>query len=107
MLLAPVDPQTLGVNLALLIGAVLLAAFVLIAVIAVWTGAKIGFWHLRRDHAARKESSRKYRPNGGPCPPSAPGICGACGRPHDQVYHLPSGQRRCPACYAQQLKESS
>lgn len=102
-----VDPVTLGINLAIIIGAVLLAVFILIAIITTWTGVSIGVWGFRRKSAEDAERRRKFRPDGTPYPPASRGLCDGCQRVHETVYHLPSGERRCPACYESMLKEAS
>ncbi len=107
MPLMVVDPKTLGINLYIIIGAVLLGAFLLIVVIAVWTGIKAGFWQLGRRRAAEAERRRKLQPDGRPYPPAARGLCDRCGRTFEKVYHLPTGERRCPPCYEPTLKEHS
>ena len=103
--MAYVDPRTLGINLYLIIGAVLLLSFLFIVIIFGWTGIKVGIWQLCRSRAQRSENRRKLQPNGQPYPPAAQGLCDGCGRACDLVYYLPGGQRRCPACYEKLLEE--
>lgn len=105
MPLMQVDPVTFAINLHLVIGAVLLLTVLLIAVIGIWTGIKIGLWRRDRKRAAQAEQRRKFQPDGQPYPPAGRGLCDGCGRMFDKVYHLPTGERRCPLCYERTLKE--
>lgn len=106
MLCAAVDPKTLGLNLYLIIGAVLVAAFFLIAVIAAWTGLKVCVWRRSVRNAEAAERRARLDPTGIPYPPAGRGLCDACQQVHDTVYHLPDGGRYCARCYAQRTKES-
>lgn len=101
--MALVDPKTLGLNLWLIIGALLLSVFVIILIIAAWTGVNIGIWQYRRKAAERDKHRRTHRPDGRPYPPAMRGLCQRCQRVHESVYHLPSGERLCPGCYEESL----
>jgi hypothetical protein len=100
-MLAVVDPKTLGLNLWLIIGGVILAVFLLVFLLAAWTGLNVGLWQLQRRRAERALYQRQHDAAGRPLPPSGRGICDACHRPDETVYHLPGGERRCPTCYAE------
>ena len=104
-MLMQVDPRTLGLNLWLIIAAVIVLGIAFVLLIAAWTGVKVGIWQLRRKRADRQNYHRKYQPDGQPYPPAGRGLCDNCGQIYEQVYHLPSGGRRCPRCYAQFMKE--
>ena len=103
--MAFVDPRTFGINLYIIIGAVLLLALLFVVIIFGWTALKTGIWQLGRSRAARRETRRKLQPDGQPYPPAAQGLCDRCRRSCDLVYHLPAGERRCPACYERLLEE--
>ncbi len=102
-----VDPRTFALNIYFIVGAVIALAIVVVIVIALSTGVNIVFWKRSRVQAEQQEHRRKFRPDGQPYPPAARGLCDRCQRVYEKVYHLPSGQRRCPACYAEFLKEAS
>jgi hypothetical protein len=102
-----VDPTTLGRNLYLIIGAVLLLLILLSVVIAVWTGVNVAFWRRAQKRSAAEDKRRRIGPDGRPYPPAARGLCDRCHRVDETVYHLPSGERRCPACYADVKKGSA
>lgn len=106
MLLALVDRVTLAINLALIIGAVILAVVVLLLIVAGWTGINIVSWNRRRRQGEIEYRARRVRPDGTPYPPAGRGLCDGCQQVHDPVYHLPDGQRFCPECYAMFPKES-
>ncbi|KPK83964.1 MAG: hypothetical protein AMJ81_06885 [Phycisphaerae bacterium SM23_33] len=93
------DPLTFGANLWLIIGGLVLAVFVLLALLGLWVLAKILVWRGRRWHAERQARGRKYGPDGKPLPPSAAGLCDRCERAFEMVYYMPSGGRLCPSCY--------
>ena len=97
--------QMFALNLYFIVGAVIVLTLLLLIVIGVWTAAKAGIWQLRRRRAAQGQYRRLHRLDGEPHPPAARGLCDCCQQVHAKVYHLPSGQRRCPACYEQLLKE--
>lgn len=102
-----VDRETLSLNMALILGALLLSIALLFVIIAAWTGTNLLFWKRRQARGAAEDHRRTHRPNGQPYPPVARGLCDGCNRVCEKVYHLPSGQRRCPACYEESLKEWS
>jgi hypothetical protein len=96
--LAQVDPQTFGLNLRLIIGAVILAGGLLLVFLLAVTASRAGIWQIRRRRAQR----RWRRPAG---PPTARGLCDECGRVHERVAHLPTGARLCPACCRRRLEK--
>jgi hypothetical protein len=71
-----------------------------VLVVALWTAIKVLIWRSRRRSEEERQIRGKLRPDGQPYPPGAPGLCQRCGRAFDVVYHLPSGERLCPGCYA-------
>lgn len=95
--------QMFALNIRFLIGLLVFLVLVAAAVIGVWTGVKILVFHIRRKAAAEAQCRLKYRPDGQPYPPAAPGICGKCQRAFDQVYHLPDGRRLCAECYRAEM----
>lgn len=99
--LALVDPVTLAINLGIIIGAVIFGVVLLILVVAAWTGVKLGLWRRSRRQAEQEARRRTHGPDGRPYPPAGRGLCDRCQRALDKVYYLPSGERRCPACYAE------
>jgi len=50
-------------------------------------------------YAQYRGGRARLRPDGTPYPPVGRGMCDRCARPFENVYHLPSGKRLCPACY--------
>lgn len=96
---AQVDPRTLGANLFLLIGLLLIALVVLILLLGGWVSIKAWLWQARRDRAQRQRQREKLRPDGQPYPPTGRGMCDRCARAFEKVYFLPTGRRLCPECY--------
>jgi hypothetical protein len=97
------DLKTFGLNIYVLIGALILLAVLAVLIVAAWTLLKILIWRARQRQAEADQRRDKLRPDGQPYPPAAPGVCGRCQRAFDQVYHLPSGERLCPDCYAREI----
>jgi hypothetical protein len=95
-----VDIKTFALNMHFLIGLLIGLAALLIFVVAVWTLLKVLVWRARHKRAEAQEAARKLRTDGLPYPPAGPGVCQRCQRAFDAVYHLPTGERLCPECYA-------
>ena len=97
-----------GLNIYFLIGLLFVMAVGAVLLVAAWTGLKVLIWKERARAAEQAERRRKLRPDGTPLPPAGRGICTACSRVCETVYHLPGGERLCPTCYAAaQRKEAS
>jgi hypothetical protein len=96
---AQVDPQTLGANLFLLIGVLLIVVIVLILMLGGWVAIKAWIWQARRDRAQHQRQQERLRPDGKPYPPMGRGMCDQCARAFERVYFLPTGRRLCPDCY--------
>ena len=106
MMLAVVDARTFGINLFIIIGAVVLLSLAFVLVLLVWTGVRAGIWRRRQVRAEREQRLGKLDGSGQRRPPADRGLCDRCGRLFDEVYHLPDGSRRCPRCYALTVEES-
>ncbi len=78
-----------GQNVFLLIGILLVAVLLFVVLIVGWTGISLLVWRRQRQRAVLESAPW----------PRTRGICGACGRASEDVYHFPSGVRRCEACY--------
>lgn len=89
-----------ALNISFLIGILLALVILAVAVIVACTGVNLLVSARRRRHAERDARRRRFGPDGRPYPPAGRGFCGACQRAGDVVYHLPNGERLCPACYA-------
>ena len=90
--------QMFGLNMYLIIGAVLLLGVLLVLTLVGVTVLRAWLWH-----RSQRRSQRDYTrtaPDGRPQLPTGRGLCDRCGRVYDAVYYLPSGARRCPTCYA-------
>lgn len=88
-----------ALNMRFLLGLIVFLLLAFVLVLGTWTGVKALLWRQRRKRGQAEERRRKFRPDGQPYPPQAPGICGKCGLASDAVYHLPDGTRLCPTCY--------
>ncbi|MCK4343322.1 MAG: hypothetical protein KAY37_16530 [Phycisphaerae bacterium] len=93
------DPVTFGQNIYLLIGLLVFLAIVIFVIIVAWTGINIGVWRAQKKNAEQQDLRRKFLPDGRPLPPTGRGVCTACCRACEKVYHLPTGERLCPMCF--------
>ncbi len=89
-----------GANIYLLIGLLVVGGLLVLVVVSIWTGLKIVWWRRQRRKADGEERRGRIAPDGRPYPPAGRGVCGRCARASETVYHLPGGERLCPACYA-------
>lgn len=96
-----------GVNVWLIIGALILLVAGLILLISVWTGVKIVWWRADQRRAERMMHQKRFAPDGTPLPPSSRGICTICNRALPLVYHTQSGDRLCPDHYHMRAKDSA
>jgi hypothetical protein len=98
-MLAQVDEKTLAMNIALLIGGlVLLGAFFLFTVATI-TAIKCVLWIRRRRKAEREFLARYRRADGRQYPACLEGICTQCGKGNNKVYFTATGEVLCPPCY--------
>ena len=86
-----------GYSVGIYVGALIFGA-ALIIVIAL-TLTKYLKWRVAKNKAGRRARKQKYRSDGVAYPPSGRGMCDACKKPHEKVYHLPTGRRLCHDCY--------
>ncbi|MGD8452047.1 MAG: hypothetical protein PVJ57_09540 [Phycisphaerae bacterium] len=95
-----------GMNIYLIIGALIVLGFLLVVLLVGWTGIKMWFWHMRMRRGQAEAERGRVGPGGKRLPPTGSGLCHRCGQP-GKVYHLPSGERLCPMCYGKSSKESA
>lgn len=74
-----------------------------LAVLTATLGALTFLNYARRKAAAKLSQeatgSATHQFDGTPFPPASRGMCDACSKAFDWVYHLPEGRRLCPACF--------
>lgn len=94
-----VDPQTLILNLSLILGGVLLLIVGFFAFMTTWsvTFAVIGMIRQKRSFVRWKRST--LRADGKPYPSFIEGQCQQCKRGDRKVYTLEDGHELCPSCY--------
>lgn len=83
----------------LLIVVPLVLLFLLVSILSVIIILKWQIWRISKRRAERLAHMIKFRPDGLPYPPAGRGMCDACEKAHEKVYHLPSGRRLCTDCY--------
>jgi hypothetical protein len=93
------DPRTLLTNLLLLLALLVCAAVLVLLLIAACTGFNLARWRQQKKQAATEEHRRRFRADGSPLPPTSRGICEVCQGVFEDVYVLPSGERRCRRCF--------
>jgi hypothetical protein len=91
--------EMFALNMRFLIGLLVFLLLAAAVVIGIWTGVKILVLRARRKYGKAKDHHGRFRPDGRPFPPAAPGICGKCEGAFDKVYHLPDGRKLCAKCY--------
>jgi len=88
-----------GENMWLLVG-ILSAGLLLLFLLTVGlTGLKIWLFRRRQQRGEREFRFERSFPDGSDKPPAGPGLCDQCGGAFPEVFHLPSGTRRCGDCY--------
>ena len=83
----------------LLIAVPLALLFLFILILSVIIILKWQIWRISKRHAERLAHMIKFRPDDLAYPPAGRGMCDACEKAHEKVYHLPSGWRLCTDCY--------
>ena len=97
-----VSPETLGENLYLLVGGLILAGVGCFVILASWTSIRVALWHWGKKRFEQRERERTHAPDRHRYPPAPAGLCDRCGRGFESVYYLPAGNKLCPSCYAKQ-----
>jgi len=75
-----------------------LVALAVVAVLAVSLVRGL-LWRGGARLAQKREEREQRDSQGRPLPPSGRGFCDQCGHRFDQVFFMPSGERRCRRCY--------
>ena len=86
-------------NIVLILGGLLCLGSLFVAWFVAWTAARMWFFHWRQTRSLREYRHRTRRADGKMYPPRTGGICDHCGLVKKTVYHLPGGEKLCPACY--------
>ncbi len=97
--LLQVDPRTLGVNLWLIIAALILLTGVGLIAIATWTGIRTWITIVRQRSSHEEYMRSFHRADGGNYPPATHGKCEQCGVQQGKIFHVDSGPSLCPGCY--------
>lgn len=98
-MLLQVDPKTLGANLFLLIGIVIVLGLGGLLTLGIWTGTKMWLAHRREQRAWLAHNQQRLASDGKPYPPQGQGICAHCGQADTRIYYPQSGQELCPDCF--------
>ncbi len=101
-----VDPQTFGLSVHLIIGAVVVGLLATVLVLAAWVLLRVLTWRAEVRRAQKHAARARLRDNGQPYPPADRGLCDVCARAFEKVYYLPSGQRMCEDCYRQMVQQA-
>jgi hypothetical protein len=98
-MLLQVDPATFGLNLHLIVGALLLLIVGSVLFFLGWTLLRA--WRAEKKQRESWEAHQRelLAPDGKPYPSFIEGVCGKCGRGDHRIYHPESGEQLCPACY--------
>lgn len=98
-MLLQVDPTTLGENLHLLIGLLLLLGVGGVVAVAISTGLKVWLGRRREERSWQEHRQQRLAPDGQPYPPFIEGVCQECGKGDRRIYHSDAGVEHCPSCY--------
>lgn len=93
------DPETIALNFAIIIGGTILLIFGSFAIYALWTLLNMGIWIIQRRRCERQYLRESRRADGKHYPAHIAGRCGRCHRGNDRIYFTPSGHELCPTCY--------
>lgn len=94
-----VDARTLGENLHLLLGVLIVLVSGSLLGIGIWVGLR--FWIAgRRERRSWQEfQEQRLAPDGLPYPGFSDGICQQCGRGDQRIFCADVGGELCPECY--------
>lgn len=98
-MLLQVDPRTLGENLYLLIGLLLLLVVVGFVGGSISIVLKAWLDHRREEQSWQEHQQERLAPNGQPYPPFIEGVCQECGKGDRKIYHAETDVEFCPGCY--------
>ena len=97
---AQVDPNTFGLNLYLIIGALIFLAAASGLLISAWTAVNSALWFVRRRCADNAHRRRTFRADGKRYPGFMVGMCTECHRGDRTIYYPPATDKElCPPCY--------
>ena len=88
-----------GMNLYLIIGAVLGLAVLFVLLVTAWTGVSSLIWLAKRRRAERQFIASTRRADGQVYPAFGEGICGDCHRGDRKIYQVSNSDGLCPTCY--------
>ena len=99
-MLSVVDINTFGLNLYLIIGALVFCGLAFMFFIAAWTTVNSIIWLIQRRCAERAYRKVTFRADGEKYPGFLEGVCGECHRGGRKIY-FPFGTDKelCPTCY--------
>ena len=99
IMFAQVDPMTVGKNLMLIIGGMMLLSSLLFLGFFAWTGLNMLIFYVGKRRAEREHFRKTRRADGELFPPMIEGICEVCRRGGRKIYFPEIGKAMCPPCY--------
>ena len=94
-----IDPRTLGENLHLLIGLLVVLVSGSLVGMGVWVGLRLWIAARRERRSWQEFQEQRLAPDGRPYPAYTDGICQECRRGDTRICSVDSGQELCPTCY--------
>lgn len=91
--------QFFAVNACLTLILAFVILLVLMVLIGLWTGVRVGMFAKQWKRADADLKALRVGPDGQPIPPRGQGICQRCTVVRDDVLFLPDGRRLCKGCY--------
>lgn len=99
MILMQAQLNMFGMNLYLIIGAVLGLAVLFVLLVTAWTGVSSLVWLAKRRRAERQFIASTRRADGRAYPAFGEGTCSECHRGDRKIYQVPHSAGLCPTCY--------
>jgi hypothetical protein len=102
-----VDPKTLGQNLFLLIGLLIVVVLGALLCLGIWIGLRLWIAGRRERRSWEEFEQQRRAPDGRPYPAFIDGICRECGRGDARIYHGDAGEELCPSCYDESCRRAN
>jgi len=94
-----VDPRTLGENLHLLVGLLVVLVLGSLLGLGIWVGLRLWIGERRARRSWQEFQEQRHAPDDRPYPCYIDGICQECRRGDPRIYQADSGEELCPVCY--------
>ena len=94
-----VDPRTLGENLHLLVGLLIVLLSGSLLGLGIWVSLRLWIAGRRERRSWQEFQEQRLAPDGRPYPGHTDDVCQQCMRGDSRIFSAHSGEELCPACY--------